>query len=622
MEALEGSAFDLVFADILLGPRSGIDVLKEIKTRGYPCPVIMITGSPDVETAATSVRLSAFDYIPKPIKRDTLIRVTKHALQHKALLEEKRIVEAENEQYRLHLEAIFRSVEDAIVTVDTARSVTRVNESFERICGLGTHQVLGNRYESVKRRCSGLCCDVLRQALDTRRTINEYRIKCMHPRRGNQSVVLSIAPLRDGTDRQVGAVMIIRDVTRISLLEKELRERNQYHSLIGASPRMREIYVLIEDLKDIDTTVLVTGSSGTGKELVARAIHFGGTRAAHPFVVVNCSALAENLLESELFGHVKGAFTGAVRDKVGRFEAANRGTIFLDEIGDISPRIQLKLLRFLETREFERVGDSTPVRLDVKVITATNLDLREQIARGRFREDLYYRLKVVEIRMPPLAERSEEIARQTDMLALNAAIEAARAGEHGKGFAVVAAAVRRPAERSAEAAGEISKLSVNSVEVAEKAGRLLSQIVPDIQKTSQLVQEITAASNEQNAGADQINTAIQQLNQVVQQNASASEEMSSTAEELSSQALQLQETIVFFRVDNAGARRKNRAAAGHGPRQNNVPARTHAPGFVHSPAPKPISSTSGEELRTKGVILSLGDADTKGDSQDNEFERY
>lgn len=409
MKALEGSAFDLVFTDIVLGPRSGIDILKEIKTRGHHCPVIMMTGLPDIDTAATSVRLNAFDYIPKPIKRDTLIRVTKQALQHKALLDEKRIVEAENEQYRLHLEAIFRSVEDAIVTVDTDRRVTRVNESFERICGLGTHEVLGNSYDSVKRRCSGLCRYVLDQALDTRRSIHEYRIECMHPRRVNQSVVLSIAPLRDGRDRQVGAVMIIRDVTRISLLEKELQERNQCHSLIGASPRMQEVYDIIDDLKDIDTTVLVTGPSGTGKELVARAIHFGGTRAAHPFVVVNCSALAENLLESELFGHVRGAFTGAVRDKVGRFEAANQGTIFLDEIGDISPRVQLKLLRFLETREFERVGDSTPVRLDVQVVTATNLDLREQIARGRFREDLYYRLKVVEIRMPSLKERSEDI---------------------------------------------------------------------------------------------------------------------------------------------------------------------------------------------------------------------
>lgn len=214
----------------------------------------------------------------------------------------------------------------------------------------------------------------------------------------------------------------------------------------------------------------------------------------------------------------------------------------------------------------------------------------------------------------------EEIARQTDLLALNAAIEAARAGEHGKGFAVVAAAVRRLAERSAEAAGEISKLSVNSVEVAEKAGGLLSQIVPDIQKTSQLVQEITAASNEQNTGADQINSAIQQLNQVVQQNASAAEEMSSTAEELSSQAVQLQETISFFKIDKAGGSRSRTMSA----------ARTGKAKIAHVNAAKAHTAAAPKVLKGKdegdgkhsGVLLDMNEGDAKGDDGDSEFERY
>jgi methyl-accepting chemotaxis protein len=213
----------------------------------------------------------------------------------------------------------------------------------------------------------------------------------------------------------------------------------------------------------------------------------------------------------------------------------------------------------------------------------------------------------------------EEIARQTDLLALNAAIEAARAGEHGKGFAVVAAAVRRLAERSADAAGEISKLSISSVEVAEKAGKLLSQIVPDIQKTSQLVQEITAASNEQNSGASQINSAIQQLNQVVQQNSAAAEEMSSTAEELSSQAVQLQESISFFKTDKQDLKRtanpSKKAKSGH------MLQKSH-PVKPHNEASKVKGDKDATGGRHSGVMIDLHEKDKKGDANDEEFERY
>lgn len=177
---------------------------------------------------------------------------------------------------------------------------------------------------------------------------------------------------------------------------------------------MQEIYSLLELLSDVPTTVLITGESGTGKELIAEALHYRGSRRNKPLVKVNCSALSENLLESELFGHVKGAFTGAIKDKIGRFQIADGGTIFLDEVADISPRIQVKLLRVLEEMEFERVGDSTPIKVDVSLITATNQDLSKKVRCGEFREDLYYRLKVMEITLPPLRERREDIPLLTE----------------------------------------------------------------------------------------------------------------------------------------------------------------------------------------------------------------
>ncbi|MBI5640505.1 MAG: sigma-54-dependent Fis family transcriptional regulator, partial [Nitrospirae bacterium] len=236
-----------------------------------------------------------------------------------------------------------------------------------------------------------------------------YRIECRNGTRSGCVVSISASPLLDMQQIFSGAVMIIRDETRLAGLERDLGERRHFHEIVGGSKRMQEIYALIEDLTDVQTTVLVTGESGTGKELVAEALHYRGGRSHKQLVKVNCSALSENLLESELFGHVKGAFTGAMKDKIGRFQRADGGTIFLDEIGDISPRIQLRLLRVLQEMEFERVGESTPLKVDVRVLAATNQDLTEKVRTGEFREDLYYRLKVIEITLPPLRERTEDI---------------------------------------------------------------------------------------------------------------------------------------------------------------------------------------------------------------------
>ncbi len=409
IDIISSTDIDVMFVDIVLGGHTGIDILREVKTRKLFCPVVMITGEPNIETATDAVRIGAFDYLSKPIRKENILRVTNNAIQHKVLFDEKDRIEAEKERYRQNLEAIFRSVGDAIVTVDDSMGIIEANEATSTICGFSPKEAIGRKFSEIQDRCNKSCGKVLDETLKTHNAIREYRIECRHPDRPTQVVLLSSSPLINMEERFMGAVLVVRDITRLTNLERELRERHQFHHIIGKSAKMQDVYRLVEDLADTDTTVLISGESGTGKELVARALHYGGPRGVKALVNVNCSALTENLLESELFGHVKGAFTGAVKDKTGRFQLADEGTIFLDEIGDISPRIQLKLLRVLQEQEFEKVGDSKTVSVDVRIIAATNRDLRARVKTGEFREDLYYRLKVVEIGLPPLRERRDDV---------------------------------------------------------------------------------------------------------------------------------------------------------------------------------------------------------------------
>jgi len=312
-------------------------------------------------------------------------------------------------EHRSRLEAIFSSVRDAIITIDPKLCIIAANKSTQTICGIAVNEATGREFSECQTTCSRSCNEVLRQTLTQKSAIKEYRVECEHKQRPHQVVSVSSSPLLDPEDNFMGAVLVIRDITILRDIERGLRERSHFQNLIGKNKTMQDIYSLLEDLANLDTAVLVTGESGTGKELVARALHYSGNRAFKPFVTVNCSALAESLLESELFGHVRGAFTGAIKDKQGRFQAANGGTILLDEIGDISPMIQLKLLRVLQEKEFEHVGSSTPQKIDVRVIACTNKDLKEKVNRGEFRQDLYYRLKVVEVALPPLRERLEDL---------------------------------------------------------------------------------------------------------------------------------------------------------------------------------------------------------------------
>jgi len=200
-----------------------------------------------------------------------------------------------------------------------------------------------------------------------------------------------------------------REKDKNILLTQALEKRYSFGNILGKNSRMHEVFELISDIANTDSTVLIQGESGTGKELIARAIHFNSHRKNKPFVVANCSAYSQNLLESELFGHEKGSFTGAIRRKIGRFEMANGGTVFLDEIGEVSPPTQILLLRVLQDHRFERVGGEETIEVDVRVIAATNKNLTEEMKKGTFREDLYYRLNVIPIFVPPLRERKDDI---------------------------------------------------------------------------------------------------------------------------------------------------------------------------------------------------------------------
>lgn len=193
------------------------------------------------------------------------------------------------------------------------------------------------------------------------------------------------------------------------LLKKQLKKKYKFEGLVGDSSEMQKVYEMIEKIADTESTVLITGESGTGKEMIAKTIHYSSSRSESPFIPVNCAAIPKDLLESELFGHEKGAFTGALNTRIGRFELANKGTLFLDEVGELAPHLQVKLLRVLQEREFERVGGIKTIKVDVRILAATNSDLERAVKDGRFREDLYYRLNVIPLQIPPLRKRKEDI---------------------------------------------------------------------------------------------------------------------------------------------------------------------------------------------------------------------
>jgi len=409
LHALNDQAFDLIVSDIVLGGHTGIDVLKRVREMGRNCPVVMITGYPTVETAAEAVRLGAFDYIPKPVDKETLLKTARLALRQYRLEQGQRQAERERERYRAFLETVFKSVTDSIVTVDLNLDIMEMNPAARLLLN-EMHPGLGEQ-RSIIPLCGQKDLEPLKkellQVLKTGQESPPHLFECQEDDRVKRVLSVVAAPLKDGTGGAEGAVLVIRDLTIPE--PRQAGQRRQFHRFLGASAAMQAVYTLIENVGRVDLTVLITGESGTGKELAAEALHRESHRKNRPLIKVDCTAIPEGLLESELFGHRRGSFTGADRDRMGRILQADGGTLFLDEIGDISSMMQLRLLRFLQENTFYPVGQDTPLRVDVRVIAATHVDLKEKVRTGAFREDLYFRLRVIDIILPPLRERGEDI---------------------------------------------------------------------------------------------------------------------------------------------------------------------------------------------------------------------
>jgi len=305
-------------------------------------------------------------------------------------------------------EMVLDHLSDGIIVHDTHRRIMWFNHAAERITGYHRDEVIGRDCHDCFHQgfCAGKCSF---RGSTPNFDKKHYPLKVTTKDGQQRRVEMSVVGMKNEQGEFQGVLASFHDITEVTQLRRKLKSVQSFHGIIGADSKMQEMYELVSDLAASDCPVLIQGESGTGKELVAGAIHGESPRAGQPFVTVNCGALPEGILESELFGHVRGAFTGAVRDKKGRFELADNGTIFLDEVAELSANMQVKMLRVLQEGTFDRVGGEKSTKVDVRIISATNKDLRTMVRKGQFREDLFYRISVVPVVLPPLRERRNDI---------------------------------------------------------------------------------------------------------------------------------------------------------------------------------------------------------------------
>lgn len=455
IEEVEKGDIDLAIIDLKLPDKPGIEVLKEIKKLSPRTEAIILTGYASLSTAIEALDYGAFSYIEKPYKTEHLINAIKRTIERKHLIEEKeRAYKALDDAHRklktlwrlqkeiISKESLRELIEKGYGTIqnlfpDAHIFILLLNAKRDNLFPLERLNLLSKIIEGQRHfhppndlidwLASTEKATIIKKdpSIILNKFLYQYPIWYAIPVVAESGCIGCLIIALDKEKQVPEADMVfvktlfsqiagpiahaISMEEQIEALKERAFARTSFHGLVGVSKVMQDIYNLIKNVAPTNVTVLITGENGTGKELAAMAIHECSTRRDGPFVVANCSAYPVTLLESELFGHERGAFTGAIRTKRGRFELAHNGTIFLDEIGELPSTTQLLLLRVLQSRCFERVGGEKTINVDVRVIAATNKDLKEEKTAGRFREDLYYRLKVVRIHMPPLRERKEDI---------------------------------------------------------------------------------------------------------------------------------------------------------------------------------------------------------------------
>ena len=422
-----GRPIAVAYVDVRMPPGiDGVETTRRMRAIDNNLEVVLMTAYTDKslsEIIQGMASLHKLLYIRKPFSREEIQQITLSLVGkwnvEQTLAEKQRLLAASHQR----LEAVLDATGDAMAMHDADGNLVFANKGYEALCGLTEGELKTLSPEALAARFAERFREPALPYLEDRLFLEnrENLVQEIAPDQvpAQRLFHQSTAPVRDSRRDVIGQLRVYRDVSReievermkaeVLRLRAELETTWSFDGIVGDSPGMRQVYALMQPAVDSDITVLIRGESGTGKELVAKSFHYTGPRKAGPFLAINCSAVTETLIESELFGHERGAFTGAIRQKIGFFERAAAGTIFLDEIGDMPLALQAKLLRVLQEREILRVGGTTPIPVDARVIAATNRNLEDAVKAGAFREDLFYRLAVFPVVIPPLRERRDDI---------------------------------------------------------------------------------------------------------------------------------------------------------------------------------------------------------------------